>query len=172
MFGSAGTLVLVVVTRVLGARAWRDGIGLTLTLRLVIPAISLVVGLIAVRTGASTIVRSPHVLVVLLALAITVAGGVARARTVVFSETPETWRYPGGVLVRARPVTLGADVAAIVGAAALIIPTITPAAGLATAAGALIIVGALGDVVASGLLVLRGRPASATAHGSRTDHRA
>lgn len=41
MFGGAGTIVLVVVMRVLMARAWREGIGLSLKRRLMLPAIAL-----------------------------------------------------------------------------------------------------------------------------------
>jgi hypothetical protein len=158
MFGGPGTIVLVIVMRVLVSRAWREGIGLTLQRRLMVPGAALLLGLLALLDGASKVFGTRLVLFVLLALAVTVTVGVVRARTVEYDTVPEAREYPGGIRIRARSITLAADVLAVLCAAALIYPSIAPDAGMAAAGGALTVTVALGDIVASGLLVLRGRP--------------
>ncbi|MEU6537838.1 hypothetical protein [Streptomyces sp. NPDC047000] len=166
MFGGAGTIALVVVMRVLVSRAWREGIGLTLTRRLMVPGIALAIGLFALSDGASEVFGTHRVLFVSLAFLVTAAAGVIRAFTVEYSSVPEAKEYPGGIRIRARTVTLAADVTALLCAAALIYPSIAPDAGMSAAGGSLTVTLALGDIIASGLLVLRGRPAPTPA-GSR-----
>ncbi|MFD7712318.1 hypothetical protein ACFV6E_07615 [Streptomyces sp. NPDC059785] len=158
MFGGPGTIVLVIVMRVLVSRAWREGIGLTLVRRLVVPGVALLIGVLALLDGASKVFGTHLVLFVVLALVVTATAGVVRARTVEYDTVPEAREYPGGIRIRARGITLKADIVAVLCAAALIYPTIAPDAGMSAAGGSLTVTLALGDIIASGLLVLRGRP--------------
>ncbi|MBY8863097.1 hypothetical protein K7711_41980 [Nocardia sp. CA2R105] len=161
MFGGAGTIVLVVVMRVLMARAWREGIGLSLKRRLMLPAIALLLALVTLRNSGGHVFASSTMLpVVLLGMVLTAAAGVVRARSVDYSSVPETDSHPGGICIRARQITLAADVAAVVCSALVIFPVVLPAAGISAAAGSWTLTVAIGDIVASVLLVLRGRPAS------------
>ncbi|GGS09978.1 hypothetical protein GCM10010269_56360 [Streptomyces humidus] len=158
MFGGPGTIVLVIVMRVLVSRAWREGIGLTLLRRLVVPGAALLIGLLALLDGASKVFGTQLVPFIVLAFVVTATAGVVRARTVEYDTVPEAKEYPGGIRIRARRITLQADVVAVLCAAALIYPSIAPDAGMAAAGGSLTVIVALGDIIASGLLVLRGRP--------------
>lgn len=159
MFGGVGTILLVVVMRVLVARQWTAGIGLNPGRRLLLPVVALLIGLAGLRRGGGEVLGSW--LPVLVAFAVTVVAGVVRAGTVAWSAVPETGLYPGGRRIRARPVTLVADVGAVLAAAALVLPTVAPVAGLHPAAGAWTLAVAVGDLVASGLLLVRGRSMSA-----------
>ena len=99
-----------------------------------------------------------HLAAVVVAAAITVLGGLIRAATARFSRTEPSNDYPGGVVIHARHVTLATDVIATVAAAVVTFSVIAPPAGLAAAGGSTTVVVALGDIVASVVLVLRGQP--------------
>ncbi|MET8944718.1 hypothetical protein ABZX30_14320 [Streptomyces sp. NPDC004542] len=167
MFGGPGTIILVIVMRVLVSRAWREGIGLTLQRRLVVPSVALLIGVLALLDGASKVFGTHLVLFVALALVATATAGVVRARTVEYDTVPEAKEYPRGIRIRARTITLTADVMAVLCAAALIYPSIAPDAGMSAAGGALTVTVALGDIIASALLVLRGRPAQLPTNSPR-----